>query len=78
MKELKDLRNEVLNLRNMGEITKQTENILLNKLNALEEAVDYAHSCEQFVCYHANEEWVYDESGVDMYCKKCESKKEAN
>ena len=44
----------------------------------VQEAIDYAHSCEQFVCDHPNEEWVYDESGVDMYCKKCESKKEAN
>ena len=42
MKELTDIRNEVLNLRNMGELTKQTENILLNKLNALEQAINYA------------------------------------
>ena len=47
MKELTDLRNKVLILRNIGEITKQTENILLNKLNALDEAITYAHSCTE-------------------------------
>lgn len=36
MKELQELRNEVLSLRNIGELTKQTESILLHKLNALE------------------------------------------
>ena len=46
MKELQELRNEVLILRNMGEITKQTESILLNKINALNEAINYTHSCE--------------------------------
>ena len=46
MKELQELRNEVLSLRNMGEITKQTESILLHKLNALNEAINYTHSCE--------------------------------
>lgn len=28
------------------------------------------------VCEHKNEDWVYDESGVDMYCLKCEEKSE--
>ena len=37
MKKLQELRNEILNLRNIGELTKQTESILLHKLNALEE-----------------------------------------
>jgi len=23
------------------------------------------------VCEHKNEDWKYDESGVDMYCTKC-------
>tara|TARA_B110000208_G_C11487615_1_gene328284 strand:- start:313 stop:603 length:291 start_codon:yes stop_codon:yes gene_type:complete len=46
MKELQELRNEVLSLRNMGEITKQTESILLHKLNALKAAINYTHSCE--------------------------------
>ena len=44
MKELQELRNEVLSLRNMGEITKQTESILLHKLNALKAAINYTHS----------------------------------
>ena len=30
-----------------------------------------------FVCVCPDENWVYDESGVDMYCKKC-SGEEAN
>tara|TARA_B110000027_G_C15972327_1_gene234857 strand:+ start:125 stop:421 length:297 start_codon:yes stop_codon:yes gene_type:complete len=46
MKELQELRNEVLSLRNMGEITKQTEIILLHKLNALKAAINYTHSCK--------------------------------
>lgn len=29
---------------------------------------------EQLVCDCPNENWVYDESGVDMYCKNCEPK----
>ena len=37
MKELQELRNEVLNLRNIGELTKQTESTLLHKLNNLKE-----------------------------------------
>lgn len=41
MKELQELRNEVLSLRNMGELTRQTESILLHKLNALQEAINY-------------------------------------
>ena len=47
MKELQELRNEVLSLRNMGEITKQTESILLHKLNALKAAINYTHSCTE-------------------------------
>jgi hypothetical protein len=27
---------------------------------------------EQLVCVHPDSSWVYDESGVDMYCKDCE------
>ena len=47
MKELQELRNEVLSLRNMGEITKQTESILLHKLNALKASINYTHSCTE-------------------------------
>jgi len=46
MKELQELRNEVLSLRNIGELTKQTESILLHKLNALQEAINYTHCCK--------------------------------
>jgi len=46
MKELQELRNEVLSLRNMGELTKQTESILLHKLNALQEAINYTRCCD--------------------------------
>lgn len=31
----------------MGELTKQTESILLHKLNALQEAINYTHSCTE-------------------------------
>ena len=50
MKELQELRNEVLSLRNMGEITKQTESILLHKLNALKAAINYTNSCTELIC----------------------------
>jgi hypothetical protein len=46
MTELQELRNEVLSLRNMGELTKQTESILLHKLNTLEAAINYTRCCE--------------------------------
>ena len=46
MKELQELRNEVLSLRNMGELTKQTESILLHKLNALQAAISVTRCCE--------------------------------
>lgn len=39
MKELQEVRNEVLHLKNMGVINKQEETKLLHKLNALEEAI---------------------------------------
>ena len=39
MKELQEVRNEVLHLKNMGVINKQEETTLLHKLNALQEAI---------------------------------------
>ena len=39
MKELQEVRNEVLHLKNMGVINKQEETKLLHKLNALEAAI---------------------------------------
>ena len=47
MKELQELRNEVLSLRNMGELTKQTESILLHKLNTLQEAINFIQCCDK-------------------------------
>lgn len=35
---------------------------------------DVIEQSEQLVCDCSNENWVYDESGVDMYCKNCEPK----
>jgi hypothetical protein len=66
MKELQELRNEVLSLRNMGELTKQTESILLHKLNALQEAINYTRCCEE----------LCDDKGHDFdretsVCKRC-------
>jgi len=46
MKELQELRNEVLHLKNMGVINKEEETKLLHKLNALNEAINYTHSCK--------------------------------
>ncbi|NRA92186.1 MAG: hypothetical protein HRU26_05780 [Psychroserpens sp.] len=37
MKELQELRNEILTLRNYGVINKEEEKTLLNKLNAIKE-----------------------------------------
>jgi hypothetical protein len=37
MKELQDLRNEILTLRNYGVINKEEEKSLLNKLNTIKE-----------------------------------------
>lgn len=50
---------------------------LENKLEQAEQLnlTDVVGRSEQLVCDCPNEEWVYDESGVDMYCKKCEPKK---
>lgn len=39
MKELQEVRNEVLHLKNMGVLHKKEETKLLNKLNALEKAI---------------------------------------
>ena len=47
MKELQELRNEILHLRNMGGLNKQTESILLNKLNALEIAINHTRCCTE-------------------------------
>ena len=56
MKELQELRNEVLSLRKMGELTKQTESILLHKLNTLQEAINYTRCCK---------------SGSEQLCSTC-------
>lgn len=50
---------------------------VLDALEKVQEiAINYNHSCksdsELLVCDCKDEHWVYDESGVDMYCKKCD------
>jgi hypothetical protein len=47
MKELTELRNKVLYLRNTEELSVKGELILLHKLNALEAAINYTHCCTQ-------------------------------
>ncbi len=47
MKELQELRNEILTLRNYGVINKQEELSLLTKLNTLKEAINYTHCCTE-------------------------------
>ena len=58
MKELQEVRNEVLHLKNMGVINKQEETKLLHKLNALEEAISVTRCCksdsEQLFCSDCN------------------------
>ena len=46
MKELQEVRNEVLHLKNMGVLNKKEETKLLNKLNALEKAINYTRCCK--------------------------------
>ena len=46
MKELQELRNEILTLRNYGVINKQEELSLLTKLNTLKEAITVTRCCE--------------------------------
>ena len=69
MKELQELRNEVLSLRNMGELTKQTESILLHKLNALQEAINYTRCCEEFFCEY--EDLEYSSKKCKEQCDGC-------
>jgi hypothetical protein len=45
MKELQELRNEVLTLRNYGIINKEKEKSLLTKLNALQESISATRCC---------------------------------
>jgi hypothetical protein len=48
MKELTELRNKVLYLRNTEELSVKGELILLHKLNALKEAINYTRCCTEF------------------------------
>lgn len=48
MKELTELRNKVLYLRNTEELSVKGELILLHKLNALEKAINYTRCCMEF------------------------------
>ncbi len=60
MEELKELRNEILNLRNIGELTKQTESILLSKLNSLEQQLTLACVSQQRELLKAYTKWLND------------------
>tara|TARA_R110000765_G_scaffold83775_1_gene162526 strand:+ start:98 stop:322 length:225 start_codon:yes stop_codon:yes gene_type:complete len=72
MTELQELRNEVLSLRNMGELTKQTESILLHKLNSIEKAINYIHCCMELKCGDCDCKIKYENIGCDTLkdCKK--------
>mgnify|MGYP003655699593 CR=1 FL=1 len=63
MKELQEVRNEVLHLKNMGVINKQEETKLLHKLNALEEAISVTRCCTELKDGHPQtfEEWYTSE-----------------
>ena len=76
MKELQEVRNEVLHLKNMGVINKQEENKLLHKLNALETAISVTRCCEsdseQLLCGVCDKETKHDTTLRDeLHCLKC-------
>jgi hypothetical protein len=54
MKELQEVRNEVLHLKNMGVINKQEETKLLHKLNALEAAISVTRCSTQLLCVNSS------------------------
>ena len=73
MEELKKLRYEVLNLRNMNEITTNAETKLLHKLNALQEAINYTHCCtelpnKQKSCVNGVDSDTCRYNGICDYC----------
>ena len=72
MKELQEVRNEVLHLKNMGVINKQEETKLLHKLNALEVAISVTRCCEELCeCAVDCVETEYNKDFV-LVCKKCQ------
>tara|TARA_R110000765_G_scaffold367644_1_gene457758 strand:- start:202 stop:429 length:228 start_codon:yes stop_codon:yes gene_type:complete len=70
MKELQEVRNEVLHLKNMGVINKQEETKLLHKLNALEKAISVTRCCESV---KGRKDHNID-IAYNGYCTKCTSR----
>jgi len=73
MKELQEVRNEVLHLKNIGVLHKKEETKLLNKLNALEIAINYTGCCGDVVCGNCDGYgYTVDEDGRRKdQCKEC-------
>ena len=65
MKELTELRNKVLYLRNTEELSVKGELILLHKLNALEAAINYTHCSLKL----EDKETITFEEWIDLYYK---------
>lgn len=45
---------------------------LIKPSKKVKEEVEKNINTNPDICDHPDEDWVYDESGVDMYCKKCD------
>jgi len=69
----KIVQDYVKSLESVYEMNRATLTNAINKLKLLGTPAVVGQS-EQLVCDCFNENWIYDESGVDMYCKNCEPK----
>ena len=81
MKELQELRNHILELKNIGVIKKTTEITLLHKLNAIEKKFAISgvvERSEQLVCDVCEEPVKVNKTGNWIICSECGYQKEAN
>ena len=79
MKEIQELRNEILNLRNIGELTKQTEAILLHKLNALNKQLTTSSVSQRSELLSCDGECDWQLKGIQsndyLECSSCKKRK---
>ena len=71
MKQLQELRNEILTLRNYGVINKEEEKSLLTKLNSVKEQLtltDVVKQSELLFCKGKCDHGYRDEFGNDLFC----------
>ena len=63
---------EKMKRRDFGEsMSDETKLKVLNFVERQLRLYSVVGRSEQLVCDCPDENWVYDDSGVDMYCKKC-------